>query len=162
MTILFLVLSGMTILGGVGVVASRNIVHAALFLLISLMATAGIYVILFTEFLALVQLLIYGGGVVIVLLFAIMMTRSADYPRISDNRLWPIAAICSLVLVVVLGMAVWQTTDTVVCPQHADFGVIGNSLFTKWAIPFEIASLVLLVALIGAIVIARSDGEDKN
>ena len=59
MTILFLVLSGMTILGGVGVVASRNIVHAALFLLISLMATAGIYVILFTEFLALVQVLIY-------------------------------------------------------------------------------------------------------
>ena len=162
MTILFLVLSGMTILGGVGVVASRNIVHAALFLLISLMATAGIYVILFTEFLALVQVLIYGGAVVIVLLFAIMMTRSADYPRISDNRLWAIAAICSLVLVVVLGMAFWQTTDTVVGPQHADFGVIGNSLFTKWAIPFEIASLVLLVALIGAIVIARSDGEDKN
>ena len=162
MTILFLVLSGMALLGGLGVVASRNIVHAALFLLVSLMATAGIYLILFSEFLALVQVLIYGGAVVIVLLFAIMMTRSSDYPRISDNRLWPIAAICSLVLIGVLGMAFWQTADTVVGPQHADFSAIGNSLFTTWAIPFEIASLVLLVALIGAIVIARSDGEDSN
>ena len=161
MTILFLVLSGMALLGGLGVVASRNIVHAALFLLVSLMATAGIYLILFSEFLALVQVLIYGGAVVIFLLFSIM-TRSSDYPRISDNRMWPIAAICSLVLILVLGISFWGTADTVVGPQHADFGAIGNSLFTKWAIPFEIASLVLLVALIGAIVIARSDGEDNN
>ena len=162
MTGLFIVLSAVSILGGVGVVATRNIVHAALFLLVSLMAIAGIYLILFTEFLALVQILIYGGAIVIVLLFAIMMTRGSDYPRISDNRQWPLALITSIALAVVLSVSFWTTSDTVVGPQHAKFSDIGNSLFTRWAIPFEIASLVLLVALIGAIVIARSNSEDNN
>ena len=162
MTVLFIVLSAVCIFGGVGVVATRNIVHAALFLLLSLMAIAGIYLILFTEFLALVQILIYGGAIVIVLLFAIMMTRGSDYPRISDNRQWPLALIASIALAVVLSVSFWATSDTVVGPQHANFSDIGNSLFTRWAIPFEIASLVLLVALIGAIVIARSDSEDNS
>tara|TARA_B110000014_G_C20060464_1_gene552220 strand:- start:728 stop:1216 length:489 start_codon:yes stop_codon:yes gene_type:complete len=162
MTGLFIVLSAVSILGGVGVVATRNIVHAALFLLLSLMAIAGIYLILFTEFLALVQILIYGGAIVIVLLFAIMMTRGSDYPRISDNRQWPLALIASIALAVVLSVSFWTTSDTVVGPQHAKFSDIGNSLFTRWAIPFEIASLILLVALIGAIVIARSNSEDNN
>ena len=162
MTGLFIVLSAVSILGGVGVVATRNIVHAALFLLVSLMAIAGIYLILFTEFLALVQILIYGGAIVIVLLFAIMMTRGSDYPRISDNRQWPLALIASIALAVVLSVSFWTTSDTVVGPQHAKFSDIGNSLFTRWAIPFEIASLILLVALIGAIVIARSNSEDNN
>ncbi|MEC9309558.1 MAG: NADH-quinone oxidoreductase subunit J [Chloroflexota bacterium] len=162
MTGLFIVLSAVSILGGVGVVATRNIVHAALFLLVSLMAIAGIYLILFTEFLALVQILIYGGAIVIVLLFAIMMTRGSDYPRISDNRQWPLALIASIALAVVLSVSFWTTSDTIVGPQHAKFSDIGNSLFTRWAIPFEIASLVLLVALIGAIIIARSNSEDNN
>ena len=162
MIVLFIVLSAVCVLGGVGVVATRNIVHAALFLLVSLMAIAGIYLILFTEFLALVQILIYGGAIVIVLLFAIMMTRGTDYPRISDNRQWPLALIASIALAVVLSVSFWITSDTVVGPQHAKFSDIGNSLFTRWAIPFEIASLVLLVALIGAIVIARSDKEDNS
>ena len=159
---LFIVLSTVSILGGVGVVATRNIVHAALFLLLSLMSISGIYLILFTEFLALVQILIYGGAIVIVLLFAIMMTRGSDYPRISDNRQWPLAIVASLAVAVVLSVSFWITPDTVVGPQHAKFSDIGNSLFTRWAIPFEIASLVLLVALIGAIVIARSDSEDNS
>ena len=162
MTGLFIVLSAVSILGGVGVVATRNIVHAALFLLVSLMAIAGIYLILFTEFLALVQILIYGGAIVIVLLFAIMMTRGSDYPRISDNRQWPLALIASIALAIVLSVSFWTTSDTIVGPQHAKFSDIGNSLFTRWAIPFEIASLVLLVALIGAIIIARSNSEDNN
>ena len=74
--ILFIVLAVLTLGGGLGVVATRNVVHAALALLLSLLAVAGIYLILFAEFLAIVQVLIYGGAITIVLLFAIMLTRT--------------------------------------------------------------------------------------
>jgi NADH-quinone oxidoreductase subunit J len=66
MTWLFIVLSVITLAGGLGVVLTRNVVHAALFLLVSLLAIAGVYLLLFTEFLALVQVLIYGGAIIIV------------------------------------------------------------------------------------------------
>ena len=79
---LFIILSVLTLGGGLGVVLTRNVVHAALLLLVSLVAVAGLYLILLAEFLALVQVLIYGGAIIIVLLFAIMLTRSAEYPRI--------------------------------------------------------------------------------
>ena len=153
----------MTLGAGLGVVVTRNVAHAALLLLVSLVAVAGLYLILFAEFLALVQVLIYGGAIIIVLLFAIMLTRSADYPRISDNRQWPLAAVAALGLLGVLAaafLAAPQTTgETVSRPQSPAFTDLGNSLFTTWAIPFEIASLVLLAALIGAIIIARDGGE---
>ena len=93
---IFILLAVLTIGGGLGVVVTRNVVHAALALLVSLIAVAGVYLILFAEFLALVQVLIYGGAIIIVLLFAIMLTRSADYPRITDNKQWPLAAVAAL------------------------------------------------------------------
>lgn len=162
MTWLFVVLSVFTLLGGLGVVLTRNVVHAALFLLLSLVAVAGIYLILFTEFLALVQVLIYGGAIIIVLLFAIMLTRTSEYPRISDNSQWPLAAVAAIALAIVLGAAFWTNAPTGTGPQSPAFTELANSLFTRWAIPFEVASLVLLVALIGAIIIARAGRGDEG
>jgi len=156
MTWLFMVLAASTLLGGLGVVLTRNVVHAALFLLMSLVSVAGIYLILFTEFLALVQVLIYGGAIIIVLVFAIMLTRTSEYPHISDNRQWPLAAIAALALGAVLASAFWTSPPTGTAAQSPAFSELANSLFTRWAIPFEVASLVLLVALIGAIIIART------
>ena len=141
-------------------VLTRNVVHAALALLLSLMATAGVYLVLFAEFLALVQVLIYGGAVTIVLVFAIMLTRGGDYPRISDNRQWLLALVAALGLLGVLipSFLINAVDDTKA--QSPAFGDLANSLFTRWAIPFEVASLVLLVALIGAIIIARSERDE--
>ena len=158
---LFIILAVFTLGGGLGVVVTRNVVHAALFLLVSLVAVAGLYLILFAEFLALVQILIYGGAIIIVLLFAIMLTRTAEYPYISDNKQWPLAAVASAAVGVVLGAAFWEKGITDSTATSPAFGDLANSLFTTWAIPFEVASLVLLVALIGAIIIARS-GEDNG
>ena len=161
---LFVLLSALTLGAGLGVVVTRNVVHAALLLLVSLVAVAGLYLILFAEFLALVQVLIYGGAIIIVLLFAIMLTRTAEYPRISDNRQWPLAVVAALGVLGVLGAAFLaappSVTRDVSGPQSPAFTELGNSLFTTWAIPFEIASLVLLVALIGAIIISRGGGEN--
>lgn len=153
---LFIIVAIFTIGGALGVVATRNVVHAALFLLLSLLGAAGAYLLLFAEFLALVQVLIYGGAVTIVVLFAVMLTRSSEYPRITDNRQWPLALITALVLAVVLGAAFWVAPEVTAEPQAPAFTGLASSLFTKWALPFEIASLVLLVALIGAIIIARA------
>lgn len=153
---LFILLAVLTLGGGMGVVLTRNVVHAALALLLSLVAVAGVYLILFAEFLALVQVLIYGGAVIIVLLFAIMLTRGADYPRISDNKQWPLAAIAALGLLGVLIPSFLINAVKGTEAQSPAFSELANSLFTRWAIPFEVASLVLLVALVGAIIIARS------
>ena len=158
---LFILLAVVTLAGGLGVVVTRNVVHAALALLVSLLAVAGVYLILFAEFLALVQVLIYGGAIVIVLLFAIMLTRTSEYPRISDNRQWPLGIAAALALLAVLGASFWISQPASGGPESAALGDLANSLFTRWAIPFEVASLVLLVALIGAIVIARA-GEDEG
>ncbi len=161
---LFILVAIFTIGGALGVVATRNVVHAALFLLLSLLGAAGAYLLLFAEFLALVQVLIYGGAITIVVLFAVMLTRSSEYPRITDNRQWPLAVVTAAVLAAVLGVAFWLAPEVSSQPQAPEFTGLAASLFTKWALPFEIASLVLLVALIGAIIIARAqtvgDAED--
>ena len=101
----FIVLAVLTIGGGVGVVVTRNVVHAALALLVSLIAVAGLYLVLFAEFLALVQVLIYGGAIIIVLLFAIMLTRNSEYPRITDNKQWPLAALAAFSPLLPLALA---------------------------------------------------------
>ena len=158
---LFIVLAVFTLGGGLAVVVTRNVVQAALALLVSLIAVAGIYLVLYAEFLALVQVLIYGGAIIIVLVFAIMLTRNAEYPRTSDNRQWPLAALAALGLLAVLVPSFLINAVRGTSPQNAAFTDIGKSLFTTWAVPFEVASLVLLVALIGAIIIARS-GPGEN
>ena len=160
---LFSLAAFLILAGGLGVVATRNVVHAALFLLLSLGAVAGAYLLLFAEFLALVQLLIYGGAITIVLLFAIMLTRGRDYPHISDNAQWPLAILTSLATfgVLLASFLVNKTRGTE--PKAGDLSFkddLAEPLFTTWAVPFEIASLVLLVALIGAIVIAREGRGD--
>lgn len=154
--ILFALVSVLTLGGAIGVVSTRNVVHAALFLLLSLLGVAGVYLLLFAEFLALVQVLIYGGAITIVVLFAVMLTRSSEYPRISDNRQWPLAVLVAVAVATVLGAAFWVAPQVPAQPQAPEFTRLAASLFTKWALPFEIASLVLLVALIGAIIIART------
>ena len=159
----FIVVAVFTIGGALGVVVTRNVVHAALALLVSLVAVAGVYLVLFAEFLALVQVLIYGGAIIIVLLFAIMLTRSADYPRVTDNKQWPLAALASLAFLGVLAPSFLINRVEGTESQNASFTGIGEALFPTCAGPFEIASLVLLVALIGAIIIARSDdGEEQG
>ena len=157
--ILFIALAVLTLGGGLGVVATRNVVHASLALLLSLLSVAGIYLILFAEFLAIVQVLIYGGAITIVLLFAIMLTRTAEYPRITDNRQWPLAAAAAVATLAVLAGSFWTNAAVGTEPHSPALTDLANSLFTRWAIPFEVASLVLLVALIGAIIIARESEE---
>ena len=152
------------ILGGaLGVVITRNVAHAALFLLLSLASISGVFILLVAEFLALVQILIYGGAITIVLLFALMLTRAEEFSNVRDNPQWAVAAVAALSIFGVLGGVILNNkleTQELAGPSLEE---LGTELFTNWVVPFEIASLVLLIALIGAIILARaSDGGESQ
>jgi NADH-quinone oxidoreductase subunit J len=158
--VLFYVAGALTLGGALGVVMTRNIVYAAFALLAALIGVAGVFLLAFAEFLALVQVLIYGGAIVIVILFALMLTRLEDFRQLSDHRQWPFAALVAMAVFGLLAAAIVGTSVPVNEErQNVAFDALGESLFAQWAVPFEIASLVLLVALIGAVVLVRTNGD---
>ena len=159
--VMFWLTAALIVSGALGAVLLANIVHAALSLVAALLGVAGIYLLLGSEFLALVQVLIYGGGVTILLLFGLMLTRAADDPIIADGSQKPfafgMAALIGGIFAVALLDADWADVGATAVP----FRDLGVRLFRDFGLPFEIASLVLLVALIGAVAIARSDPEEE-
>ncbi|MDA1097143.1 MAG: NADH-quinone oxidoreductase subunit J [Chloroflexi bacterium] len=157
-------LAGVILAGGFGVVATRSVVYATLYLLLTLVGVAVTFLVLLAEFLALVQVLIYGGAITIVLLFAIMLTRAPEQSHVEDNPQRPFAALAAGGFFVLLASAI-LTTPWAERPSGMDPSVgffdLSTTLFGDFVVPFEIASLVLLIALIGAVVLTRSrkDGE---
>ncbi|HEY5277297.1 MAG TPA: NADH-quinone oxidoreductase subunit J, partial [Coriobacteriia bacterium] len=149
----FLVLAIAALGGAVMVVASRNVVHAAFWLLEVMMAVAGLFMLLSAGFLALVQVMVYAGAVSVLVLFTVMLTlrRREDAVRSLDLK-WSAAGIAAAVLVAafaaIASFAPELTKAPAATPGVEAFGV---ALFTSWALPFEIASVVLLVALVGAV-----------
>ena len=152
----------MAVMGSIGTVTAKNVVHASLFLMLALLAVAGIFILLLAEFLALVQVLIYGGAITILLLFALMLTRARENTLRLNNNQMIIGILASIATFTALTV-VFLTSDwsaTIDDPSRPGFKSISEVLFQQWAIPFEIASLVLLVALIGSIVISRPGTEE--
>lgn len=155
---------GLLALGaGLLVVTVRNVIHAALWLVVSFGALAGCYLLLTAEFVAWVQVLIYVGAIVVLLLFAAMLTRAPIGPTQdlnSANR--PAAAAVALAVAVTLGTLLFQAfrTSYVDLPQVAGSGgaqPLGDAIFRNFVLPFEIASVLLLAALVGAIVLSRRE-----
>ncbi len=161
--IVFYLLALLTIVAALGVVTVPNVVHAALFLILTLLGVAGFYVLLSSEFLALVQVLIYAGAVATIILFGLMLTRGMrELPTVPAGAQWPLALLAAGTLAVVLWTAVLDSEWPRDVGQVTLVGMntLGGALFRDWLLPFEVASLVLLVALIGAIVISlQEEGE---
>jgi NADH-quinone oxidoreductase subunit J len=157
--LVFYAIAALAILAAIGVVTVPNVVHAALFLILTLLGVAGFYILLSSEFLALVQILIYAGAVATIVLFGLMLTRGRDMPEVSVGGQWPLALLTTFVFGGVLLAAVTETTwpRDVEQVTMVNVNTIGQVLFRDWLLPFELASLVLLVALIGAIVISRPE-----
>ncbi len=158
---IFYFVAALTVLGALGVVLARNVVHSALFLIFALLAVAGVFILLSAEFLAIVQVLIYGGAVTILILFAMMLTRVRDMPQALDGPQRPFAALAAgafLGISVLAAVATdWETVGATEEIHRITIEQIGDVLFRNWAVPFEVASLVLMVALIGAIILARGE-----
>ena len=162
--VVFYIFGALTLLAALGVVTTRNVVYGALFLLASLTGVAGLFVLMFAEFLALVQLLIYGGAIIIVILFALMLTRNTEFGVATEHRRWPVAAFVSVGLFALLAVAAVGDSARYngTTRSGTDIKTLGTGLFEQWAVPFEVASVLLLVALIGAIVIGRTTAEDDG
>ncbi|MFB3817688.1 MAG: NADH-quinone oxidoreductase subunit J [Candidatus Methylomirabilales bacterium] len=156
---IFYLLAAFTVWAAAVVVLGKNIVRAAVALIFSFCGVAGIYILLEADFLAAVQVLIYVGGITILLLFAIMLTsRIAGGVRVVNDQA-VLSGIAGAGLLVGLGYAVLKGVPAVSSapplPQSTPF--LGKALLTTYALPFEAVSILLLAAMVGAIILARKD-----
>ena len=162
--ITFFIFSIFILGGGLGVVTTRNLIHGALYLILSLFGVAGYFILLSAPFLAAVQVLVYIGAISILIVFAVMLTRSMTRMENIVNRQWALSAIVGVLLFFLLAagvvLPVWGGGNAPIAPDlvgtTVDLGIAlvdGN----QFVLPFEVASILLTAAMIGAIVIARDD-----
>jgi NADH-quinone oxidoreductase subunit J len=159
--VMFWVLAIAMVAAAVRVVTTRNVVHAALYLVGSLLGAAALFVLLFAEFVAWVQVLVYVGAVVVLMLFGLMLTRAPIGSANFDNDQRLLAAVCAGAL---FGVTSWIMVDafsgrtvSFERAQGITTRAIGETIFSAFVLPFEVVSVLLLAALVGAIVIARKD-----
>jgi NADH-quinone oxidoreductase subunit J len=157
----FLAIGLAVLVSGFRVVTSKNVVHAALFLVGALGGSAGLFILLSAEFVAWVLVLVYIGAVIVLFLFGIMITRAPtglDEGLDSERKVWP--ALLSLAVFVALA---WGSIEAFGANPVATTGtptvteILGESLLGRFVIPFEVVGFVLLAALVGGITIARRD-----
>jgi NADH-quinone oxidoreductase subunit J len=160
--VVFALVAIVTAASAVLTVTSKNLVHAALFLAVTLAGIAGVFLTLHADLLALVQLVVYVGAVAVLFLFGLMLTRAPIGREALDGENRGLAIGTAGTLFVVLSGLIIAAfgdvrADVVTGPDTAE---LGFALFRDWVLPFEILSMILLAALIGAIVLARrEDGE---
>lgn len=161
--ILFYAFSGVLLVSAVGVITARNPVHAALFLVFSFFNSAVLWLLLEAEFLAIVLVLVYVGAVMVLFLFVVMMLDiniaevRAGYTRYAPLgiliALIVVAEIGSVVYVKSLGQEVTPVTQVAVVEGYSNTGALGELLYTKYLYPFELAAVILLLAIVAAIVL---------
>ncbi len=161
--VLFIFFAALAIGSAIAMVTRRNIVHSAVFLITTLLATAGIFLQLQAEFLFVVQIILYVGGIMVLFVFVIMLVNlDVALHLVQFNRQRFVAGILTLVLAAQVLGAFWagrgslnmaEARARVMEPKNTE--AIGQALFQRYMLPFEIASILLLVAMIGAVVMAK-------
>ena len=157
----FAIIAAIMILGALRVVTTSNVVHAALWLVVALAGAAAQYILLAAEFVAITQVLVYTGAVMVLFLFGTMLTRSR-IGRETDlnNSYWTLGVPVSLVLFVAMAVALLNSFGDEKMPEDAAIVTtqqVSDQIFGPYLLPFWALSFVLLAAVIGAIVLARKD-----
>ncbi len=156
--IAFWVLAVTTIVNAIMVAAVRNLLHAVLFLVLTFVGLAGLFITLSADFVAAVQLLVYAGAVAVLMVFAIMLTPRAARDNADNEFSLPALVLSGLMAAVATFVALdagWRTqTPAGVAGTAAS---IGDALLDPFVLPFEVASVVLVAAMVGAIVLVRED-----
>jgi NADH-quinone oxidoreductase subunit J len=163
--VLFYIFSTIAVVSAILVITRHNVVHSAAFLGATLFAVAGIFLTLHAEFLAGVQVIVYVGGILVLFVFVIMLisVERAEHER-QFNRQWTIALITSGLLILEIGYGLYRGRGTFVLPAAVippavpatgNSEMVGSALYTTYLLPFEIASILLLVAIVGAVVLAK-------
>jgi|TARA_B100000700_G_C14877910_1_gene776600 NADH-quinone oxidoreductase subunit J len=156
--VLFFLIAALVVLSGYWVVMSPNLVHSAVSLLFTLFGVAGLYVYLYADFIAVSQVIIYVGGILVLIIFGVMLTNKLDDPKLSNqsqNQL--IAGVFCLALLAfqfqIIFNTKWNVQDLIT--RESTVNEIGYMLLTDYLLPFEVVSVLLLAALIGAAMLSR-------
>jgi len=157
--VIFFILAIVAVVAGVGVIAQRSAVRSALFLLVNFCCLAGLYILLNAQFVGIVQVIVYAGAVVVLFLFVVMLLGMERAEESPDPRPYQWIAAVLLGVLLLAGM-LWALIPAGTGPVQAlvpsdNVREIGAALLTDFVIPFEMASVVLLVAIIGAVVLAK-------
>lgn len=169
LSLLFLLFAAVALTAAVLVLLSRNPVHSVLFMLLTFVNVAAMFVLLQAEFIAVIQILVYSGAILVLFLFVVMLLAGGERPLpvLNQPLQAPAAVIVGLVLVSELVLVVLTSTvgggrkgpDTPerIAAVGGNIEALGRQLYTTWLLPFEIASVLLLVAAVGAIYLAKED-----
>jgi len=160
-TFFFYFLSGLTLISGILVITRKNPVHSALALILGLLSQAGLYLMLYAPFVAGVQIILYAGGIMVLFLFVIMLVNIERVEKEREfNKQWLVAILAAgalgglFIFVYAKGSGLFPTTMRLP-PESNNTQQVGTLLYGQYMFPFEIASLLLLVAIIGAVVMAK-------
>jgi NADH-quinone oxidoreductase subunit J len=162
--IVFFVLSLLTIAGALFMISLNRVVHMVLAISLSFISIAGLYILLDAEFLAFVQVLIYAGAISILMIFGIMMTKHSEEETEEPKKPWQ-NVLTAVGVIGFFGIIMYAIQTTTIVTDKKDFTQIdtvkeiGLAIFQKHVIPFELISLLLTVALIGAIIMAKREEE---
>jgi NADH-quinone oxidoreductase subunit J len=162
--VLFFILATVAVAAGVGVIAQRSAVRSALSLLVNFCCLAGLYILLNAQFVAIVQVIVYAGAIVVLFLFVVMLLGMERAEESPDPRRYQWIAGIVLGVLLLIGI-VWALLLAGTSPSPPlvptdNVREIGTALLTDFVVPFELASLVLLVAIIGAVVLAKKRLEE--
>ncbi|PWU01554.1 MAG: NADH-ubiquinone/plastoquinone oxidoreductase subunit 6 [Terriglobia bacterium] len=163
-TILFYVFAGLVLGGGVLTITRRNAVHSAISLIVSLLGVAGLYLLQQAEFLFAVQIVLYVGGIMVLFLFVIMLVNLDLAARERQfNRQWLLALVAAAAVGAQIGYFLYRgkaafhiaDTGALAASGLGNTEVLADHLFSEYLLPFEIASVLLLVAVVGSVVMAK-------
>ena len=155
-TVAFWILAALTLASAGGVMASRNLIHAVLFLIVAFLGVSGFFILLSADFLAMAQIIIYVGAISVLILFAIVLTPRAERDNSETSMVLPallLGTTLAAVLLFVLYDANWNVTNV---------EVLGSALLSVWVLPFELASVLLTAALVGALMIVRRQEDEEG
>lgn len=161
-TFAFWVLAAVTLIAAGGVMVSRSLFHAVLFLILSFVGIAGFFLLLSAEFLAMAQVIIYVGAISVLILFAVLLTPRAG--RDNSETQFALPAVLLSVCLAAVFLFVINDTDWNAVADRPGLApsLLGEALLGTWVLPFEIASVLLTAALVGAIMLVRSPEEEAE
>lgn len=164
MLIAFWILSAIIVICALGAIALRSVIHSALSMALCFVGVAGIFILLNAELIALFQILIYVGAITVLILFTIMLTPGKTGPRslFFHRQQWvaiPLAGVFALVAIWSLYLTNFRVVSRV---SYTSIVSLSKSLFTTYAFPFEVSSVLLLAAIVGAVALVKSEESEKK
>lgn len=168
LTTLFYILSAITLGSALMTILSRNPIHSAIWLVVCFFSIAGHYAMFNAQFLAMVHLIVYSGAIMILMLFTVMMMNFNEEHKIKKKNIVVLAGVISLCLVAYVLLATFLKAQPVIeeyyvsGEDYQSIKVLGKVLLEDYVVPFEMAAVLLLVSMIGAVLLSKKDKSEKK